>query len=146
MTDILNFSYNHPDTLLEQLFLFFISFFFCILFLQSGLDKLVNWNDNLNFFKDHFNKTIFQNFTFISLAFLMFLECLAGLIFSIVLISVSFAGFSSLIIALLLVGIIMSNFIICCLFLGQRMANDYAGAANLVIYFLVSLLSLFVVM
>ena len=146
MIDIINFSYNHPDTLLEQLFLFFISFFFCILFLQSGLDKLVNWTDNLNFFKDHFNKTIFQNFTFISLAFLMFFECLAGLIFAIVLIGVSFVGFSSLIIALLLVGVVMSNFILCCLFLGQRMANDYEGAANLVIYFLVSLLSLFVVM
>ena len=144
MSDIINFSFNHP--VLDELFYFFISFFFCILFLQSGLDKVVNWNDNLKFFKEHFKKTIFQNATFISLAFLTFLECLAGLIFSIVLIGVPCLGFSNIIIALFLIGVVLSNFIICCLFLGQRMANDYAGAANLVIYFLVSLFSLFVVM
>ena len=41
--------------------LFFISIFFSILFLQSGVDKLVDFKGNLKFLSTHFTNTIFKN-------------------------------------------------------------------------------------
>ena len=142
MTEVFSIVYNYPDGPLEKLVLCFISFFFCILFMQSGFDKVFNWKENLSFLTNHFNKTIMRNYIFILLMVLTFLECLTGLIFCIILIAVCFFGFSTQIMSLLLLGMTLSNFTICCLFLGQRIANDYEGASNLTIYFLVALLGL----
>lgn len=40
-------------------------------------------------------------------------------------------------------GITLSSVSLLCLFFGQRMAKDYAGAASLVPYFILSLLGLY---
>jgi putative oxidoreductase len=45
---------NHPTEVLILLFLI-------ITFLQSGIDKMVDWKGNLNFIKAHFKNTPFRN-------------------------------------------------------------------------------------
>ena len=53
------------ELILNSSFSFFallcIYLFFIILFLQSGLDKIFNWNTELNWIKEHFSKTIFRS-------------------------------------------------------------------------------------
>ena len=142
MSYILNIRYSYPESLPEELSLLFISFFFGILFMQSGLDKLFNFHDNLNFLKSHFQKTIFSNQTRILFILLTILELVAGFLFCVGLVGVCVFGFSIQLMNTLFLGIILSSLTICCLFLGQRVANDYVGAANLTIYFLVSLIGL----
>ena len=56
------------ELILNSSFSFFallcIYLFFTILFLQSGLDKIFNWNTELNWIKEHFSKTIFRSKVF----------------------------------------------------------------------------------
>ncbi len=143
MRYILNTGYSYPDSLPEELALLFISFFFGILFMQSGLDKVFNFHDNLSFLKNHFKKTIFRNQTNMLFIVLTILELVTGSLFCVALVGVCIFSFSIQLMNLLFLGLIMSSLTICCLFLGQRIANDYVGAANLTIYFLVALAGLY---
>ena len=142
MSIILNIRYSCPENLPEELALLFISFFFSILFMQSGLDKVFNFYDNLKFFNNHFQKTIFSNQARLLLVLLTTFEVLTGAICLIGLVGVCVTGFSLQLMSILFLGMILSSLTICCLFLGQRIANDYVGAANLTIYFIVSLIGL----
>ena len=68
-----------------------------------------------------------------------FLECVTGFVFCI---SLGFLFATQTIDdfkVLVALGLGLASITICCLFLGQRLAKDYAGAANLTIYFLVAL-------
>ena len=143
MTYLLNLKYSCPESLPEELALLFISFFFGILFMQSGLDKVFNFNDNLSFLKTHFQKTILRSQIRILFVLLIILELVTGLLFCLGLVGVCMYGFSIQLMNTLFFGMVLSSLTICCLFLGQRIANDYVGAANLTIYFLVSLIGLF---
>lgn len=143
MNDILNFGYNYPGNVLEGLFIVFLSFFFGVLFLQSGCDKVFNFDDNLTFLKTHFQKTIFSNQIKFIFIVLTCLELITAFLFCLSLVFLFISGLSHQLINLFLLGVIMANITLCCLFLGQRIAKDYLGAANLTNYFLVALGSLF---
>lgn len=118
---------------------FFVSAFLAILFVQSSFDKLFNWRGNLEWLKGHFSKTPLASVTPIMLAVLTLIELIAG--------CVSLAG-SILIVwshdpQVAFIGALWSAIAILCLFFGQRMAKEYAGAAVLVPYFLVTLVAIY---
>ena len=115
-----------------------LSIFLSILFLQSGLDKVLDFNGNLDFLTTHFKKTIFKNSVFVLLLSIIFLEILTACVFVVGLVQFVFS--TTLTIYFLKLGVILSVITICCLFLGQRIAKDYVGAANLTIYFILTLL------
>jgi len=127
--------------------LIFISVFFSILFLQSGLDKIIDFSGNLNYFKTHFQKSILKKWTKFLLIIITLLECITGALF---VMAIFFYILSQLdsdnIFAVLYAkwfltwGLVLSATTFCSLFLGQRLAKDYAGAATLISYFLVNLL------
>ena len=130
----------------EWLFLFFVSLFFAILFLQSGIDKIMSFTGNLNYFKDHFKNTFFKAQVRLLLVIITLLECITGLLFLFYLISLIMVGTDS---GLLVFGLglyfnalTFALITLCSLFLGQRLAQDYVGAVNLGIYFLIALLGL----
>jgi len=132
MSNILDF--------LEFLPIFFIALFFSILFLQSAFDKLIDYDGNLAFLNDHFKKTYFHNQVKLLFITITLLELLSGILSVIGL--VVLLGFNSVLgTEIIFLGVIVSNLTLCCLFLGQRIAKDYVGAASLVIYFLVGVLS-----
>ena len=122
---------------------FLSTIFFSILFLQSGFDKLINRSDNIAYFKESFSKTYFNNYIVLLFWIITLLECVTGIIcffslfflLSATTIPMAYNGIS--------IGLILSNITIICLFMGQRIAKDYAGAASLSVYFLISLLGLF---
>jgi len=119
--------------------LFFVSIFFSILFLQSGVDKLVDFKGNLKFLSTHFTNTIFKNSVCTLLYLITFLECFTALVLVVGSLMLLLCD-ASIAMQLIFYGIVLSNITLCCLFLGQRIAKDYAGAANIVIYQLVALL------
>ena len=145
MIYMINLTYTQPDTLIGELFLCFVVCFFSILFLQSALDKIFNFDANLNFLTTHFKKTFFRNYINVLFFVLILLELITGILSISSLIGVLLFGFSIEVMSVFIFAIIMSNLTICCLFLGQRVANDYPGAANLTIYFLVSLAALILI-
>jgi uncharacterized membrane protein YeiB len=111
--------------------------FMSILFIQSALDKVFNYKSNQQWLDGYFEKSIFKNQTKMLLFVLTLLESASGLL---CLSSIFYGknignpiGFY----ALFLCAISLLS-----LFLGQRLAKDYAGAANIPGYFLVSLIGL----
>ena len=114
--------------------------FLAITFLQSGLDKVIDWKGNLGWLTGHFSKTPLRGVVAPMLATLTLLELAAG--------AVSAAGVAVLVLSgstrVALWGAALSGLAFVALFFGQRMAKDYAGASGLVPYFLVSIVALLV--
>ena len=54
--------------------------FVCITFLQSSLDKVLNWKDNLQWLKGHFEKIIFGKMVPVLLLVLTLTELTAGVL------------------------------------------------------------------
>lgn len=110
-----------------------------IVFLQSGFDKVVDWNGNLSWLKSHFSKTLLKSSVPLALAIITLLEIVAGLtaivgMGEILLYSTTCFAFWSA---------ILSAITLLLLFLGQRLAKDYAGAQTLVIYLIPVLILLY---
>ncbi len=135
--------------ILDFIPILFIALFLAIVFVQSGLDKVLYFNSNLQFLKTHFKNTIFKKRIKFLLLTITLLECIAGSVLLLFMFQ-SFLCFTSLsselcyasIYMLAWLGFILSAITICCLFLGQRIAKDYPGAASLTFYFVIILIGM----
>lgn len=116
-----------------------VSAFLAILFLQSGFDKVFNWQGNLDWLKGHFAKTFLKDSVPYMLGVVTFLEVVSGIFCGVGSLEILFWGSTKF----SLLGAELSALVLVMLFFGQRIAQDYAGAAGLVPYFLVSLVSIF---
>tara|TARA_Y100001968_G_C19272617_1_gene675040 strand:- start:89 stop:514 length:426 start_codon:yes stop_codon:yes gene_type:complete len=115
-----------------------IAIFISIALIQSGIDKINDRKGNLDWLIDHFSNTIFNNYVPFLLSILTVVELLSGIILITgALFNLLYSNFNILIIGFLLSSV---NFIF--LFLGQRLAKDYAGAAVIVNYFILNILGL----
>ena len=54
--------------------------FLTITFLQSGIDKLLDWKGNLGWLTGHFSKTIFKGTVPVLLSVVLVLEMLSGIL------------------------------------------------------------------
>ena len=114
--------------------------FLAILFLQSGFDKVVDWKGNLGWLTGHFAKSPLKGMVPLMLGTLTLMELAAGLASAVGVVALVVTGGPRW----AFWGAALSGLSFCALFFGQRMAKDYAGAAGLVPYFLVSLLALYI--
>lgn len=116
-----------------------VSAFLAILFLQSGIDKIVDRQGNLQWLSGHFAKSPLGGVVPLLFAVLTLIEILAG--------ALSGIGFFVLLFShnplIAFFGAIVSAIAILCLFFGQRMAKEYAGSAVLVSYFLLALFGIY---
>tara|TARA_B100000676_G_scaffold278122_1_gene300299 strand:- start:38 stop:439 length:402 start_codon:yes stop_codon:yes gene_type:complete len=114
------------------------SIFFAIVFFQSGIDKVIDRKGNINFFENHFKNTLFHKIYAQALTALMLLEliaaslCAYGCIYSIVYKNTDFIFY----------GLLVTSFILLSLLLGQRIAKDYVGAADIAIYFILCIITI----
>jgi len=115
------------------------SAFLAVLFLQSGIDKIVDRRGNLEFLQGHFAKSPLAGTVPLLVTVITVLEIAAG--------ALSAIGCAMIILtrdpAIAFYGAVISALSILGLFFGQRMAKDYAGAAVLVSYFLLSLVAIY---
>jgi putative oxidoreductase len=107
-----------------------ISLFAGVLFLQSGFDKVLDFKGNKGYIQIVFAKTIFHSFSSILFIIITVLEVLAGFLAFFGAIFYFFEGQKDFAI----LGLELSLVSLLCLFTGQRIAKDYAGAASLVGY------------
>ncbi|WP_255555169.1 DoxX family protein [Flavobacterium sp. NKUCC04_CG] len=113
--------------------------YFVVVFVQSGLDKIMDWKGNLLWLTPHFNDTIFEKQVPLALGIVTFLELFTGLISLIGLLDMII--FSSIIFAFLASVLACITFLF--LLFGQRMAKDYEGAKTIVIYMIPALLAVY---
>jgi hypothetical protein len=115
------------------------SAFLAILFLQSGIDKIIDHRGNFEWLKGHFAKSPLAGVVPVLLAAITILEVAAG--------TLSAIGCIVLIVSrqttIAFYGAVISAAAIVSLFLGQRLAKEYAGAAVLVPYFLLALVAIY---
>jgi len=117
----------------------FVSAFLAILFLQSGIDKMVDRRGNLEFLQGHFAKSPLSGIVPLLVALITILEVLAGGLSLIGCALIVFTYSSTI----AFYGAVISALSTLALFFGQRMAKDYAGAAILVPYFLLCLAGIY---
>lgn len=110
-----------------------ISAFFAILFLQSGIDKVVDRRGNLEWLTGHFAQSPLAGTVPLLLGIITLMELAAGALSAIGCFMVLFRHDSTI----AFYGAILAGLTLLALFFGQRMAKEYAGAAALVPYFLV---------
>ena len=117
----------------------FASAFLGILFLQSGIDKIVYRRGNLEWLKGHFAKSPLAGMVPALLISITILEVGAG--------ALSLLGCALVILVndstIAFYGAILSAAAVTGLFFGQRIAKEYAGAAVLVPYFLLTLVAIY---
>jgi uncharacterized membrane protein YphA (DoxX/SURF4 family) len=117
----------------------FVSAFLAILFLQSGIDKIIDRRGNLEWLKGHFAKSPLAGMVPLMVIAITILELAAGALSAIGCALIIFSRDSTL----AFYGAIIAAISITALFLGQRVAKDYAGGATLVPYFLLTLSAIY---
>jgi len=115
------------------------SAFLAILFLQSGIDKVVDRRGNLEWLKEHFAKSLLAGAVPAMVTAITILEIAAGALSAIGCAAIFLTRDSTI----AFYGAVISALAIVALFFGQRMAKDYAGAAVLVPYFLLALSAIY---
>lgn len=102
-----------------------------ILFLQSGIDKVVDFGGNLAWLQGHFAKSPLRGQVKPMLVTVTLTEVAAGVISAGGAVQLAASGGKAWAIG----GAQLAALNVVMLFLGQRVAKDYAGAASLVPYF-----------
>ena len=105
-----------------------------ILFLQSGLDKILDFRGNLAWLKGHFAKSPLAGQVAPMLGVITLTETAAGALAAVGAVMLAIDGSKSL----GLYAAQLCALTIVMLVFGQRLAKDYAGAASLVPYFILS--------
>ncbi|HWL40943.1 MAG TPA: hypothetical protein VNO75_11970 [Gemmatimonadaceae bacterium] len=112
-----------------------VSAFLAVLFLQSGIDKVVDRRGNLAYLKTHFAKSPLAGTVTPMVTVITILELTAGALSAIGCLLVIFSNNP----VVAFYGAVVAGVTLTALFFGQRVAKDYAGAAVLVPYFLLAL-------
>ena len=115
-----------------------IALFLSIVMIQSGFDKVIDWKGNQSFLIEHFSKTFLSNLVKPLLLSILILEIASGVFclfgsFNLLMYNDSqFIKLGFFLVAIDLIGLVF----------GQRIAKDYAGAAVLVNYFILTIIGL----
>jgi hypothetical protein len=122
----------HLEDIAKNLPALFGALLVSILFIQSGLDKVFDWNGNREWLTGHFAKTFVAGLVPVMLAQITVLELAAGLMSVAGIVYFFIAGTT----ALIFWASAVAAAAIVALFFGQRIAKDYPGAAVLIPYFI----------
>ena len=113
--------------------------FLAITFLQSGYDKIGDWNGNISWLKGHFSQTFLKNQVPAALLTVLVLELVAGVL--------SIMGIAENIMSGRTImgdyACMVSSVTLLLLLFGQRVAKDYDGARTIVIYLIPALLGVY---
>ena len=123
----MKFLSNYPAEVLLLIFLI-------ITFIQSGIDKLLDWNGNISFIKEHFKNSPLKNTVPLLLGIVLIIEIVAGVLMSIGV----YELYTSEAKEIALLGVELSAIALIFLLIGQRLAKDNAGAMSLGVYFIIT--------
>ena len=112
--------------------------FLAILFLQSSMDKVIDFRGNQGYLTQHFGNSPLRGVVTPMLVTLTVIELSAGVLCGVGLVELVVLGVPRIAFWGIAVAAVAFN----ALFFGHRIAKDYTGAAVLPAYFLVALLGL----
>ncbi|MDG2195058.1 MAG: DoxX family protein [Polaribacter sp.] len=124
---------NYPTELLILLFLI-------VTFLQSGIDKIIDWSGNLSFIKSHFQNSPLKNSVPFLLGTILVLELVASILMIYGIYQLATEGIKEA----ALLGTELAAITLIFLLIGQRLAKDYAGAMTLAVYFITTVFGVYI--
>ncbi|MEP2240090.1 DoxX family protein [Maribacter sp.] len=128
----MNTFYNNATEIIILLFLI-------ITFLQSGFDKITDWSGNISWLKEHFSATPFKNIVPLLVGIILVTEVVAGVLCSVGIYQMLTSGGRTIAFN----GAILSAITLLMLLFGQRIAKDYEGAKTIAVYFIPTIILLF---
>ena len=120
--------FSYPTQILLFIFL-------AITFLQSGIDKIMDWKGNLSWLTGHFSKTFLKNTVPLLLGTILLMELVSGVLSVVGMVQFIISGDS----VLGFYGAMLSGITLLMLLFGQRVAKDYEGARTIVVYLIPTL-------
>jgi diacylglycerol kinase len=129
----------HSPELAYYILQILISAFLAILFLQSGIDKIVDRTGNRAYLEQHFAKSPLAGTVGPMFAVITILEVSAGALSGVGCVLLLLTHDSTV----AYLGAVVGAVNLTALFFGQRVAKDYVGAAVLVPYFLLALTGIY---
>jgi len=122
----------------EKVAFLLVLVFFLIVFIQSGLDKILDYKGNLNFLKDllkiYFSPTLIE----LALISVTILELTSGILCLIGIMNFLFNGSNFF----GLIGLIVWSIALLVLLFGQRVSKNYDGAKTIAIYFILAIVGI----
>jgi len=116
-----------------------ILFFLTITFLQSGIDKLTDWNGNLAFLNDHFGKTFLRKGVPLLLGIILVGELIVGVLSVVGIVQIYTSG----VMTIGLYAAALAGKVLLALLFGQRIAKDYTGAMTIAVYFMITVFGVY---
>jgi uncharacterized membrane protein YphA (DoxX/SURF4 family) len=113
--------------------------FLAITFLQSGYDKISDWNGNVSWLKGHFSQTFLKNQVPFALLTVLALEIVAGVLAIMGIAENIMSGATNM----GKYACIVSCITLLMLLFGQRIAKEYDGARTIVIYLIPALIGVY---
>lgn len=127
---------NFTAYITELLILIFI----VITFLQSGIDKILDWQGNISWLKGHFSKTFLAAQVNLMVGIILVIEVVTGLLALAGIVQILTTGTTTL----ALYACFLAAITLLMLLFGQRVAKDYAGAFTITGYFVVVILGVYI--
>lgn len=116
-----------------------ILIFIIITFGYSAIEKLFQWEKSIAYYENHFKETsLKKSISFllkvvVLLEFITVILCVFGLFILIVFHSKEVGLYGLILAAITLIGLMT----------GQRIAKDYAGAMSITVYFILTIIGIF---
>ena len=100
------------------------------------MDKILDWNGNLGFIKEHFKESPLKNMVPLLLGQILLMEIATGILMLIGVFQLATSGTQEM----AFYSLVLSALSLIFLLIGQRLAKDYAGAMTLAVYFTINIL------
>ena len=123
----------------QSLALLLIVSYMTLSFVYSLIEKIGQWQHCTSYYKDHFSRSFLKKHVTLAILFVIFIELLS-VGFSLVGVYSFFDSGNS---KILLWGLLAFAFTLIVLMTGQRIAQDYSGAMNITVYFMLTVLGLY---
>lgn len=108
-------------------------------FAYSVIEKIIQWKGFKIYYLEHFKRSFLKNQVPAAILFVIFLELICIGLNTMGLYILMTAGTKELI----LWGMLAVSFTLILLMTGQRIAQDYSGAMNITVYFILTVMGIF---
>ena len=116
--------------------------FLLITFGISVIEKITDWKGTISFIEHNFKTTFIKSFISPLIIFLLFLELVTCILLIIGMYSLIFLKTPQI----AFLACVFSGLCVLYMLIGQRIAKDYVGATSLTVYFILTVLGMFLLL
>ena len=132
-------SYKKNSFMNQHLAVSLIVCYLTLSFVYSIVEKTIQWKNCKTYYKEHFKRSFLKNHVPAAILLVILLELVCVGLNTIGLYSLLQNGKTEVV----LWGMIAVSFTLLLLMTGQRIAQDYSGAMNITVYFMLTVIGIF---